>query len=67
MASVEDVESGANHGNPNEPDYNEDAELARIKGNYRTTVIVPELPGATMSLCFSLAIFVTSFVISDLS
>lgn len=42
--SVEDIESGAN--GQNDAEYNKDAELERIKDNYRTTVIVPELPGA---------------------
>ena len=38
--SVEDLESGAGANGQIE------AELKRIKENYRTTVIVPELPGA---------------------
>jgi hypothetical protein len=50
--SAEDLESGANDGQIG-AEYNEDAELDRIKENYRTTVIVPELPGATTFLAFS--------------
>lgn len=39
--SVEDLELGAGA-----IGQRDDSELERIKGNYRTTVIVPELPGA---------------------
>ena len=47
--SVEDLESGAVGANGQ---IDEDSELERIKGNYRTTVIVPELPGTVSFLCF---------------
>ena len=52
--SVEDLESGAVGANGQIED---DSELERIKGNYRTTVIVPELPGAISFFCFFLEVF----------